>query len=168
MKTKRCSLSCLLFAAALPVMILLMACSLPHRDSMDGAALDRIAEGPADLRSFAADLEDAFNGGEWDRVLSFFDQENFRSQLEIGITTEQYMIEGLGLSRGDLPVTSDLSYPRLSSIVRVEIAGYDCNMADYYATLHGYAVTRDGRRLRIILPIIKRGSGGLAVSPPVG
>ncbi|MBN2078175.1 MAG: hypothetical protein JW838_04365 [Spirochaetes bacterium] len=146
----------------------LIACSHPVRVSIDGSPLYPIRRAPSDLRFFAHDFAAAFGRRDWDRVLGYFDRANYRAQLGIGIDTEQYLIEGMGLNPGDLEAVADATYPRLTSIVVVKFVGYETDRPGYYATLYGYAVTGEGKKLRIILLIKKDELQGLVVSPPVG
>lgn len=144
------------------------ACSHPVRVPKEGVLLYPIRSAPADLRVFAHDFAAAFGRRDWEGLLSYFDRENYRSQLAIGIETEQYLIEGIGLNPEELEEVPDATHPRLTSIVVIRFIGYETDRAGYYAALYGFAVTGDGKKLRIMLLIKRDERQGLVVSPPVG
>ncbi len=144
------------------------ACSHPVRVPMEGVSLYPIRSAPADLRAFAHDFASAFGRRDWEGLFGYFDRENYRSQLAIGIAREQYLIEGIGLNPDELEEVPDATYPRLTSIVLIRFIGYETDRAGYYAALYGYAVTGDGKKLRIMLLIKRDERQGLVVSPPVG
>lgn len=144
------------------------ACSHPVRVPMEGVSLYPIRSAPADLRVFAHDFAAAFARRDWEDLLNFFDRENYRSQRAIGIEREQYLIEGIGLNPEELQEVPDATCPRLTSIVVIRFIGYETDRAGYYAALYGYAVTGDGKKLRIMLLIKRDERLGLVVSPPVG
>jgi hypothetical protein len=146
----------------------IVACAHPPRVQVDGVSLHPIRSAPADIRTFAHDFAAAFGRRDWERVFGYFDRENFRSQRAIGIEREQYLIEGMGLNHDELEAVPRATYPRLTSIVLIRFIGYETDRAGYYAALHGYAVTGEGRKLRIILLIREDEHQGLVISPPVG
>ena len=154
--------------AAAALVAVMVACAHPVRVMIDGLLLHPLERAPEDLRAFAADFSGAFGRRDWDRVIGMFDRWNYRAQLEIGIGTEQYLIEGMGLNRGDLAAVPGSTYPHLTSVVVVRFIGYETDREGYRATLHGYAVTGDGKKLRISLMLRKDELQGLVVSPPVG
>jgi len=119
-----------------------------------------------ELKLFLADFAGSVERGDWDRVLTFFDRDNYLEQLSIGVEKNQYIIEGMNLPVSEFASegkSADLSLLRSLIVINISYVA-----VDRYAEVRGNAVLKNGLRIPFVLLIIRYENGEFAIAPPVG
>jgi hypothetical protein len=119
-----------------------------------------------ELGTFLKKFSQAVQAADWQAVLSFFDEENYRQQTEIGIGQKQYILEGMDLSMSEFIDADDsVNLNHLQSLVYHVVS---LAVDDYYAVVTGDATLANGRTIPFRLRIIRYSDGRFAIAPPLG
>lgn len=138
--------------------------------TISGLAVDFDIKVDKPLKVFLLRLAKVIEEHRWNDVLTYFDPENFRVQREIGVSTPQYIADGLGLGYVDnhlIPREGDSSeYSKLNSIETTRYTGYETTEWGGII-IRGKVALYNGEYRDLTLYIVQT-DGGYTMQPPVG
>ena len=129
---------------------------------------------PADsmMTRFLTDLARGIETHDWDLVLTFFDPENFKAQIDMGIKPPQYIEEGLGLGMVDnhlIPQPGDSTpFANLNGITSVTFDSMEVPEESGTALITGTATLFDGSARQMTLHLRKTATGAWVMEPALG
>jgi hypothetical protein len=124
------------------------------------------------LKRFLDDVKTAVDSHDWEMALTYFGEDNYRMQLEIGIQAPQYIAESLGLGFEDNRLPNRPGDPsafgKLNAIERLALETITPLDRFNIRIVEGKALLYDGSERYVSLMIRKTATGGYVIEPPLG
>jgi hypothetical protein len=137
-----------------------------EKDVMPIGKLTSDAVYSAFLKNFKTDVE----SHNWNKVMVYFDSENFKSQQRLGIDTSQYIQEGLGLNFVNNIIKKKIKdksvYSRINNIKDITFDSYRNSTGDLIE-IFGNVSTYDNEELYIRIDC-KKNDKQIVIIPPIG